>query len=85
MLTCRRATERMSRALDAPLPPVEWFALRAHLILCGPCCRFRRQLALLDGAARAAADQPLSDDGLTAAARERIAAAVERQTAGDGP
>jgi hypothetical protein len=81
MLTCRRATERMSRALDGPLSPIAWVALRGHLILCDHCCRFRRQLAVLDAAARRAVDRP-PDAGLPAVARARIAVAVEAALGG---
>jgi hypothetical protein len=79
MLTCRRASERLSRALDGKLAPGERLGLWAHLLLCGPCCRYRNQLRMLQEAARRDADRaPTTDEQLGDAARGRIAGVLER-------
>ena len=43
MLTCRAATERLSRSFDAPLPTLDRLALGAHLMICSSCRQFRKQ------------------------------------------
>lgn len=45
--SCRRATARISAAMDGPLPAAPRLRLLAHLACCGPCRRYRGQLALL--------------------------------------
>jgi hypothetical protein len=83
MLTCRRASERLSRALDGTLRPGERLGLWAHLLLCGPCCRYRKQLRLLHAAAERDAHRPAeSSDRLGDAARARISDNLERHLAG---
>jgi hypothetical protein len=85
MLTCRRASERLSRALDGTLGPGERLGLWAHLLLCGPCCRYRKQLRVLHEAAARDADRPgVAADRLGDAARARIAGALERHLADGG-
>lgn len=70
-LSCRRATELASRALDVPLTARERWALRLHLALCVFCRRYRRQIDLLHKAwSRAPA--PGSGPGLPDDARARI-------------
>jgi len=79
MLSCRRASERLSRALDGKLAPGERLGLWAHLLLCGPCCRYRKQLRLLHEASRQAADRPpAADHRLSDEGRSRIADALHR-------
>jgi hypothetical protein len=83
MLSCRRASERLSRALDGTLPAGERLGLWAHLLLCGPCCRYRKQLRTLHTAAVLDADRPAdTDDRLGDAARARIAGALEQHRPG---
>jgi hypothetical protein len=85
MLTCRRASERLSRALDGKLAPGERLGLWAHLLLCGPCCRYRQQLRMLDAALRQDADgPPTTDERLGDAARGRIAGVLEQHLTGGG-
>lgn len=47
MLTCREATEYVSRALDERLSLGDRVALRMHLIICPSCLRFERQMRSL--------------------------------------
>ena len=70
MLTCRAASERLSRSLDAPLPMLETVALGAHLIVCPACRRFRKQFLAVHELTRSAmalshnatTEMPLSED-----------------------
>ncbi len=74
MLNCRDATRLISDGLDRPLSMAERWRLSLHLLLCAPCCRFRRAARWLHQALpRAPADGPLPDD-----ARERMRLALER-------
>ncbi len=80
MLSCRRASERLSRALDGKLRPGEELGLWAHLLLCGPCCRYRKQLRMLDAAARQLGERaPDAEHPLPDAAKTRIGEALARQ------
>ena len=49
-MTCRRAAGLISRQLDADLPPHLRAGLGLHVLLCGACRRFRRQLREIDTA-----------------------------------
>jgi hypothetical protein len=74
MLNCRDATRLISDGLDRPLALAERGRLGVHLLLCAPCCRFRRAAHWLRQALpQAPADGPLPDE-----ARERIRLALER-------
>lgn len=46
-LSCRRASQLLSKAQDTPLTRTERAALRLHLLICRSCRRFNRQLILL--------------------------------------
>lgn len=82
MLTCRAASERLSRSLDAPLPMLETFALGAHLIVCPACRRFRMQfLAIheLSRSAMALSDNPTGDMPLSEEVKQRIKLEMGKQ------
>lgn len=49
MRSCNESTRLMSEALERPLSWGEWLALRGHLLMCGACRRFERQLDWLRG------------------------------------
>ncbi len=73
-LHCAEASRLDSEALDRPLSRVDRLALRLHLIGCGSCRRFGRQVralrrisARLAGEAGDPAAEPLPEE-----ARERI-------------
>jgi hypothetical protein len=74
MPNCREATRLISNDLDRSLSWSERLGLALHLLLCGPCARFRRAIHLLH---RILASPP-TDVRLATAARERIRRAVER-------
>lgn len=82
MLNCRRASERLSRALDGKLRPGERLGLWAHLLLCGPCCRYRKQLRMLDQAGRHAAERvPAAGEHLSDAAKARMSKSLSQHFA----
>lgn len=70
-LPCEEASRLMSDGLDRELSTVERIALRAHLVSCRSCKRFRRHLRVIDEAARSSReDMPMET-------RERIKKRVE--------
>ncbi len=46
-LPCEGMTELGSRAFDGPMGRAERLALKVHLLTCGPCRRFLRQVGEL--------------------------------------
>lgn len=52
MISCREATELVSRSLDAPLGWRQRLGLRVHLLACSLCRDFRRQMLFLREALR---------------------------------
>ncbi|HJZ58045.1 MAG TPA: hypothetical protein VKE74_24095 [Gemmataceae bacterium] len=76
-MICRTAVELICRSVDAPLSAGERVGLGVHTLFCGPCRRFRGQMGRLDVACEAAArEDPPGGETLSAAARERIVAAL---------
>ena len=53
MISCQRATELSSEAMERKLTLRERFALFAHLRICVACVNFRRQIETLREALRA--------------------------------
>lgn len=47
MMSCVRATERMSLALDQQLKPMDRLQLRIHTLMCQDCLRCHQQLKQL--------------------------------------
>lgn len=82
MLDCRHATQLASQAMEQRLPFRQRVALRLHLLMCDACTQFTRQLRLLRRAVAHLGRQVENDPGhgLSAGARERIAAAVAAQS-----
>jgi hypothetical protein len=52
MLSCKQATELMSREQDSPLLLSERIALRLHVWICAGCNNYRRQMSVLRAACR---------------------------------
>lgn len=76
-LPCQGMTQLASESLDRDLGRLERIALRAHLLYCGPCRRFVRQIKILRRALGRLAARLESDDSLPGPAlpddvRERI-------------
>jgi hypothetical protein len=78
-MICRDAAEAISRSFDAPLPRVTHLGLAVHTLLCGHCRQFRRQMIRLHAECVAVSrgEPPPGTAGLSPAARERIAAALD--------
>jgi hypothetical protein len=75
---CRDASRLQAEAFDRPLTPWQRFGLRMHLLLCGWCRRYERQLRFLRRAVRRS-DGPAGDRvpaSLTAEAREKMKHAI---------
>lgn len=83
MPSCRDVAERLSREQDEAAPGRRTLALRIHLLMCGYCRRYGRQLAWLrinlHRALACAANARLSPE-----ARERIRARLEQDSNGPG-
>lgn len=47
LITCREASERLSRRMEEPLGPRELLGLRMHLLACSHCRRFDAQVRVL--------------------------------------
>lgn len=90
MISCKRATEMMSRALEEPLSVEEEQALKVHNFICEFCRQFERQIALFRGVlkrfgssasgstAAESADQPAETDCcMSQAAKERVKEALK--------
>ena len=79
-MRCDESVELMSQAADEPLDFWDKLALRSHLLLCGPCSRFCRQLRFLRSAVRRMLSQA-EDSGaaLSADARTRILHALRNE------
>jgi len=50
--SCKDAIRLQSDALDRDLPPAQRLGLRIHLLLCGWCRRYGKQIAFLREASR---------------------------------
>jgi hypothetical protein len=70
-LPCEEAARLMSDERDAALSRLDRIALRAHLLSCKSCKRFRRHVHVIAVAARS--DEPMPED-----ARERISQAISK-------
>lgn len=74
MLSCKDVTHKISQAQDHTLTRRERIAVRLHLLICGACRHFVRQLAILTAVSRRvlSEDVPADDKILSEAARHRI-------------
>ena len=71
-MSCDEATVVLSDQQDRELTRLERAALKAHLISCGRCKRFRKQLDLIREAAR-------RTPGMPPKVMERIRAALQEE------
>ncbi len=77
-MNCRDAAQAISQSLDEPLPALLRLGLVTHTVLCGSCRRFRAQLTQLHAECTLSIEWLHENIRLSEAARERIAAAIER-------
>ena len=78
-MDCKHASHLISQAQDDRLSWRQRFGLHFHLMLCGACTRFSRQLALLREAVRQAGRRIENDERLKLSqdAHHRIVTAME--------
>jgi hypothetical protein len=69
---CRGQTALLSRELDAPLSAGESLGVRAHLLYCRACRRFRKQIRLLRDLAGTLGSRTEAPAGLPLDVRERV-------------
>ncbi len=62
MLSCKNASQLISKSLDGPLTIQERFALKLHLLICKYCKRFSQQLQTLRVALKLATSTIENDD-----------------------
>ena len=84
-LNCQRAARLLSDATERPLTRLERFGLRAHLLGCRSCRRYRRHLEQIAAALRSTGPAAVDDGQLPSAARARIAATLAPPSVDDGP
>ena len=84
MISCRKATELISRSLEEPLKLKDELLLKMHLFLCETCELFRKQTSLLRKAAHRSSET-LQDsdspdaDALSESAKDRIRARLNNE------
>lgn len=74
MITCKRATELISKSMEESLSLVERAELKLHLFLCECCEQFRKQVELLRGVLRKEGEQ----GALSQSAKDRMHQAVDK-------
>jgi hypothetical protein len=79
MLTCKQASQIISRSLDNPLSWSDRMKLKFHLFICDACNRFNQQLRLLNSALKRLIQTTESDSSIQLGleAKARITSAIE--------
>ena len=77
MLTCKEQVARSSDYLDGQLTFRERLFMRQHLLFCGHCRRFMRQMRLMQATLRLLPEPPVSD---AEALAERLASERKRNS-----
>ena len=74
IISCKHASQLISRSLDQRLSFFERLSLRLHLLICNVCTRFKQQLYTLQSAIKALLKQTENDETvqLPLQAKERI-------------
>jgi hypothetical protein len=81
-MTCRRAAELITSALDDALPLRHRAGLGFHTLLCGACRRFRAQIAAVDEAVGELLADPALPTGpawLPAESKEQLKRALREE------
>ena len=79
-LRCDDSTRLMSEECERTLTPVERWAVRLHFLSCRYCHRFRKQLRLIQRAAKERGETPAT---MPAEIRERLLRSLDQQTGFD--
>lgn len=79
MLTCKQASQIISRSLDTPLSWSDRMKLKFHLFICDACNRFNQQLRLLNSSVKRLIQTTESDSSIQLGleAKARITSAIE--------
>jgi len=77
MLNCKQAIELSSTQLDKPLPWLQRWRLRLHLLLCKSCQRYMQQIRFIQKAAQTL-DQHYKEILLPDPARKRISKRISQ-------
>lgn len=80
MISCRKATQLLSKEMDEPLSRWEKLSLKVHLLVCWCCNRFKQQIQIISKQLQEMARESLAFEhfaeidlpGLSAEAKERI-------------
>lgn len=62
MISCKHASQLISKSLDQRLSFFERLSLRLHLLICKVCTRFRQQLYILQSAMKELLKQTENDE-----------------------
>ena len=77
--TCKEVAQTLAEARERRLSLLERISLRIHLLLCGPCENYGKQMKFLDRVGRSAVEKTAPPGaGLDADARERIRGKLRR-------
>jgi hypothetical protein len=63
MLTCKEVTHLLSEGQDRKLTVAERVRMEMHLLICGGCTNFKKQMDFLRTACRRYVDRHSRDDG----------------------
>jgi predicted anti-sigma-YlaC factor YlaD len=79
MLTCKQASQVISKSLDSPLSRSDRIELKFHLFMCNACKRFNHQLRLLSSTVQRIRLNTENDSSiqLPLDAKARITSAIE--------
>lgn len=86
MISCRKATELLSRQLDEPLSLWDRGRLRLHLLICHACRVFERRLTQIRRVLKqqfAGMVEQITHVGLSTADRLKIVAALKKEVSLD--
>ena len=64
MLSCKEAAWLISESMDRDLPLMQRLGIRAHLLMCKHCTRYRRQLLFIRDAIQHYLDQIENEESL---------------------
>ena len=62
IISCKHASQLISKSLDQRLPFFDRVSLRLHLLICNVCSRFRQQLYTLKSAIKELLSQTENDE-----------------------
>jgi len=76
MITCKHATELISKSMEEELSVRERFSLRLHLFICEFCEQFRKQIEVLRRAVKR--EDSVCGEKLSEEAKHRILEKIQK-------